>query len=158
MQKEEKIAQYKSIFERIHHAYEQELSPEEIYKVAIDELATIPYYDWTGIYVLDEEGKDLTLHPYYVGKHTDHVFIPYGKGVCGTAIKDHQDQIIKDVAELDNYLACSTTVVSEIVVLIEDENRIYAQIDIDSETYAAFDETDRVEMRKIADLIASKLK
>src|SRR5690606_32790518 len=40
-------------------------------------------YHWVGVYVL--EGQELVLDP-YAGPETNHVRIPVGRGVCGTAV------------------------------------------------------------------------
>src|SRR5687767_8118178 len=75
----------------------------------------LPQASWVGIYWL--EGDELVLGP-YVGPPTDHTRIPVGKGVCGTAVAQDRDQVVPDVREVENYLACSATTRSELVVLI----------------------------------------
>jgi GAF domain-containing protein len=127
--------------------------PEEIYKLAIDLMASLPHFNWTGIYWL-KHGV-LELFEYYIGKKTDHTRIPIGKGVCGTAVAENRDIIVDDVLELDNYLACSLETRAEIVVLIKDrEGTILGQIDIDSDQIAAFDEIDRKNMEILASQLA----
>ena len=97
-------------------------------------------FDWTGIYELYPDDV-LRLGP-YVGAATDHVFIAVGNGVCGTAVAERRNINIPDVGKVDNYLACSASTRSELVVLIRQRDTIYAQIDIDSHTRNAFsDET-----------------
>ncbi len=103
---------------------------------------------WVGIYWL--RGTELVLGPYR-GPETDHTTIAVGVGVCGTAIEKDEDQIIPDVRELENYLACSATVRSEIVVLIRSRGEVIGQIDMDAEEVAAFDETDHAVLRAVAD-------
>ena len=39
-----------------------------------------------------------------------------GKGVCGTAASQRTTQVIKDVLELENYIACDEETRSEVVV------------------------------------------
>ena len=126
--------------------------PDEVYKLAIDLMASLPHFNWTGIYWLND--GVLELFEYYIGKKTDHTRISIGKGVCGTAVAENRDIIVDDVLELDNYLACSLETRSEIVVLIKDDiGDILGQIDIDSDQIRAFDEIDRNNM----ELLASKL-
>jgi GAF domain-containing protein len=132
-------------------------SPSQIYKLAVDHLAKLSHFHWTGIYLLDSNANELILE-YYVGKPTDHTKIPVGKGICGSAVAEKIDKIIADVREENNYLACSLETRSEIVVLIEDEDRIIGQIDVDSDNVAAFDEIDRNYLRKISEIIVKKLK
>ncbi len=94
-------------------------------------------FDWTGIYELDP-GQMLHLGP-FIGAPTDHVFIAVGHGVCGSAVAEGCNKNIPDVSKEPNYLACSSATRSELVVLIRDGDRIYAQIDIDSHQVDAFD-------------------
>src|SRR4051794_15763240 len=61
-------------------------------------------YHWVGVYVL--KGDTLHIGP-YVGPVTDHERIPVGRGVCGTAVAENQNQIVGDVRALSNYLACN---------------------------------------------------
>ena len=124
--------------------------PEDVYKLAINLMADLPHFNWTGIYWLNNDGI-LELFNYYIGKKTSHIHIPVGKGVCGTAVAENRDIIVNDVLKLDNYLACSLETRSEIVVLIKDKTgNVLGQIDIDSDTISAFDEIDRKNMEMLA--------
>ena len=118
----------------------------------MQELAALPGYNWSGIYRL--EGSVLLLDA-FVGEPTEHTEIPVGRGVCGTAVADRANQVIPDVREISNYLACSTTTRSEIVVLIFDAaGDIWGQIDIDGHEVGAFDESDERFLAEVAGLIA----
>ena len=107
-------------------------------------------YDWVGIYLL--AGDSLVLHS-YIGRPTDLTRIPVGEGVCGTAVAEGRDINVPDVNAFDGYLACSVETKSEIVVLIKDGERIVGEIDIDSDTPAAFDERAESELRRVADAL-----
>ena len=113
----------------------------------------LPHYHWVGIYWL--EGDTLVLGP-YVGPPTEHVRIPVGRGVCGTAVAENANQIVRDVRERENYLACNLETRSEIVVLIRhpDTGAIIGQIDVDGTEVGAFDESDEAFLEAIAGLIA----
>lgn len=108
-------------------------------------------YDWIGVYVL--RGDVLHLGP-YAGEPTEHTSIPVGRGVCGAAVAEKQNQIVADVRRIDNYIACSPAVRSEIVVLIRDGDDILGQIDVDSNEAGAFDEEDEFFLTELADLLA----
>jgi L-methionine (R)-S-oxide reductase len=114
-------------------------------------LSELPGYDWSGIYRL--EGDSLVLDA-YVGDTTDHTRIPVGRGVCGTAVAENRNQLIGDVRELTNYLACSIQTRSEIVVLIRFEGEILGQIDIDGHAVGAFDASDEAMLERVATLLA----
>ncbi len=114
--------------------------------------ALSPRFQWTGIYELGADGV-LRIGP-YLGAPTDHVAIPIGSGVCGTAVAEGRDLNIPDVRALDNYLACSLETRSELVVLIRSGERIHAQIDIDSHEPGEFPEGVVAEVRQVADRLA----
>lgn len=111
-----------------------------------------PRFHWTGIYELFPDDV-LRLGP-FVGAPTDHVFIGVGTGVCGTAVAERRNMNIPDVRDLSNYLACSASTRSELVVLIRTGDRIHAQIDIDSHQVAAFDEASEALVQRVADWLA----
>lgn len=129
------------------------LSGIELRQFAMAQLDALPTYDWSGIYRL--EGDILVLDA-YVGAATDHTHIPVGTGVCGTAVEEDRNQVISDVRELSNYLACSLQTRSEIVVLIRDEERVLGQIDIDGHQVGAFDATDEEMLRRVGVVLAAR--
>lgn len=113
-------------------------------------------YDWVGVYLLDTENDELWLHN-YVGESTDHAKIKVGEGVCGTAVKTGENQNVPDVHAIENYIACTPDVQSELVVLIRAGDEILGQIDIDSNSPAAFTAEDEKTISTIADKLAEVL-
>jgi GAF domain-containing protein len=111
-----------------------------------------PKFHWTGIYELFPDDV-LRLGP-FVGAPTDHVFIAVGKGVCGTAVAERRNINVPDVSKVSNYLACSTSTKSELVVLIRCGETIYAQIDIDSHEPGVFDADAVQRVERVADWLA----
>lgn len=109
---------------------------------------TMRQASWVGIYW--REGDELLLGP-YVGVESEHVRIPVGKGICGTAVQDEQDQVIEDVREAEGYLSCSPSVRSEIVVLIRSMGQVIGVLDLDGDAVGAFGEVDRCVLRAVAD-------
>jgi L-methionine (R)-S-oxide reductase len=107
-----------------------------------------PRVDWVGAYLL--KADTLYLGP-FVGEPTEHTQIPVGRGVCGTAVAENADQIVEDVGQRENYLACSLETRAEIVVLIRDpEGNTVGQIDIDSHKSGSFDSDFLDAVRKVA--------
>lgn len=102
---------------------------------------TIDYYNWVGFYFANHETKTLHLGP-YVGAETDHTIIPFGKGICGQVAESNTNFVVPDVAAQDNYIACSFTVKSEIVVPLFVNEINIGQIDIDSHVIDPFTEAD----------------
>lgn len=115
---------------------------------------TDPRFHWTGVYELFPDNM-LRLGP-FVGAPTDHVFIGVGRGVCGTAVAERRNMNIPDVRDLSNYLACSASTRSEMVVLIRSGDTIHAQIDIDSDQVNAFDDAAMASVQTVADWLAAQ--
>src|SRR5882724_13510830 len=117
-----------SIIEQLNRFVSLGRSRDEILKESVRLIhASNSKYNWTGIYLLDD--NTLVLHN-FIGKPTDHTHIEVGTGVCGSAVSESRNINVPDVTALDNYLACSLETRSEIVVLIRDGKSILGQIDI----------------------------
>ena len=114
----------------------------------------LPHFTWAGIYLL--EGDELVLGP-YLGKPSPHTRIPLGRGICGAAATERATIIVDDVNSDPRYLACSLETKSEIVVPILDGSRVIGEIDIDSDTPAAFGDADRRLLEQVAALLAESL-
>lgn len=131
----------------------QGASLEKLLSSAVEYLhGSNPRFHWTGIYELFPDNV-LRLGP-FIGAPTDHVFISVGQGVCGTAVAEKRNINVPDVSKVSNYLACSTATKSELVVLIRKGEIIFAQIDLDSHEYAAFDQETVREVEYVADWLA----
>lgn len=102
---------------------------------------SVSYYNWVGFYFANHETKTLHLGP-YVGAATDHTVIPFGKGICGQVAVSNSNFVVPDVSAQDNYIACSFTVKSEIVVPLFVDGINIGQIDIDSHELDPFTEAD----------------
>ncbi|HKO21092.1 MAG TPA: GAF domain-containing protein [Candidatus Eisenbacteria bacterium] len=126
---------------------------QRLLETAVEGLSrSDPRFDWTGVYELFSDNM-LRLGP-FVGAPTDHVFIGVGNGVCGTAVAERRNMNIPDVREITNYLACSVSTRSELVVLIRSGDVIHGQIDIDSHQVGAFDEASVARVERVADWLA----
>lgn len=101
----------------------------------------ISYYNWVGFYFANHENRTLHLGP-YAGAATDHTVIPFGKGICGQVAESNQNFVVPDVQAQDNYIACSFTVKSEIVVPLFVQGKNIGQIDIDSHVLDPFTAAD----------------
>ena len=101
----------------------------------------VPHYDWVGFYFRNGDKEELKLGP-YAGLETEHSTIPFGKGICGQVAVSNQNFVVPDVRAQDNYIACSLSVKSEIVIPLFKDGKNIGQIDIDSDTIDAFSEED----------------
>jgi L-methionine (R)-S-oxide reductase len=112
-----------------------------------------PSWDWSGIYLL--AGDVLVLGPRTAP--ADHSRIGLGEGVCGTAVSEDRNQIVEDVREVENYLACSIHTRSELVVLIRDDDKIVGEFDIDSDKVGAFSKDDESLLDEMGALISNRV-
>lgn len=117
----------------------------------------IPHYDWVGFYFKHDTKKELNLGP-YAGEPTDHTTIPFGKGICGQVAVSNKNFVVPDVKAQDNYIACSITVKSEIVIPLFVNGKNIGQIDIDSNSIDPFTKEDESFLEfvntKVAEILA----
>jgi L-methionine (R)-S-oxide reductase len=66
-------------------------------------------------------------------------------------VAEGKNQIVADVRNINNYLACSLRTCSEIVVLIRRAGQVIGQIDADADETAAFDTSDETLLIAVAD-------
>lgn len=114
---------------------------EKLLEICLLLNKNIEHYNWVGFYFANHDTQTLHLGP-YVGAETDHIVIPFGKGICGQVAESNQNFVVPDVAAQDNYIACSFTVKSEIVVPLFVDGKNIGQIDIDSHVINPFSELD----------------
>ena len=95
--------------------------------------------NWAGFYLMDDDR--LVLGPFQ-GKPAC-IYIPVGRGVCGTAVEQVRTMRVDNVHEFPGHIACDTASSSEIVIPIRDGERIVGVLDIDSPLPARFDSEDQ---------------
>lgn len=105
--------------------------------------------NWVGFYLWKDD--ELVLGPFQGLPAC--IRIPYGKGVCGTAVKEHLTQRIADVTQFPGHVACDSASRSEIVVPIIINDSIYGVFDIDSPITNRFDETDQLYIEKFVHVL-----
>jgi putative methionine-R-sulfoxide reductase with GAF domain len=144
---------YRSALEAVDRIVNRESEADEVLRRVVEVLHDrFDHYTWVGIYLV--EGDDLVLGPWKGPQATDHVRIPIGQGVCGAAAASGRTEVVDDVSADERYLACFPSTRSEIVVPIVYEGRVVGEIDIDSDTPAAFGEADREYLERVAVLIS----
>ncbi|CAM0135744.1 hypothetical protein VKS41_001828 [Umbelopsis sp. WA50703] len=109
--------------------------------------------NWAGFYVTDpKDDKKLILGPFQ-GKVAC-TEIQFGKGVCGTAAATKETQVVKDVHEFPDHIACDSASNSEIVVpLVLPSGKLIGVIDIDCEELEGFNDDDKVGLEAVAKVI-----
>ena len=104
---------------------------------------------WTGFYRVS--GEQLVLGPFQGPLACSR--IAYGRGVCGTAWKEARSQVVPDVEQVPGHIACSSASKSEIVVPLLKDGKVVAVLDIDSEHLDTFDNTDKLWLERIVELL-----
>lgn len=105
---------------------------------------------WTGFYRV--VGDELVLGPFQGPLACTR--IKKGRGVCGTAWEEDEVQLVPDVNQFPGHIACSSESKSEIVIPLHDDNgNVVAVLDIDSQHFDNFDQTDKKWLLKIAECL-----
>ena len=105
---------------------------------------------WTGFYRVC--GKELVLGPFQGPLACTR--IAFGKGVCGSAWKEASTLVVPDVDLFPGHIACSSESRSEIVVPVFSDGEITGVLDIDSKHTGTFDDTDRLWLERIVELLS----
>lgn len=106
---------------------------------------------WVGFYRVVE--VELVLGPFQGPVACTR--IKKGKGVCGQAWERKEVIIVDDVDAFPGHIACSSESRSEIVLPLFDENdHVFAVLDIDDAKIGTFDETDRIKLQELLELIS----
>lgn len=137
--------------EDVKSRIEKQSSLEDIVEILYEEFS---HYGWVGIYRV--EGSELVLEAWRGPEATQHVRIPLGKGICGSAARTGQTELVPNVSDDSRYLACFLSTRSEIVVPIKREGTVVGEIDIDSDTEDAFGEEDRIFLEEVALIMAER--
>lgn len=105
---------------------------------------------WVGFYMV--EGDELVLGPFQGPVACTR--IAYGKGVCGAAWQKQTTIIVDDVDQFPGHIACSSLSKSEIVIpLFNSKNEIIGVLDVDSDAYNNFDNTDETYLKQLLQLL-----
>lgn len=101
---------------------------------------------WVGFYLLRQ--NQLVLGPFQGSPAC--VFLPIGRGVCGTCAEKKQSIIIPDVHQFNGHIGCDPNSKSEIVIpLFSLQNKLKGVLDVDSEQLNHFDIVDQVNLEEV---------
>ena len=99
---------------------------------------SLPDLNWAGFYLHKE--TELVLGPFQ-GKPAC-VRIALGKGVCGTAAQQRETILVDNVHDFPGHIACDSASNSEIVVPLIKDQQLIGVLDLDSPSFARFDDED----------------
>ncbi|MCJ2376623.1 GAF domain-containing protein [Vibrio sp. ZSDZ34] len=101
--------------------------------------------NWAGFYLA--QGRELVLGPFQGNPACTR--IPFGKGVCGTAIETNSVQRVHDVHKFEGHIACDAASNSEIVIPFTVAGKLVGVLDIDSPEVGRFSEIDEQGLTKL---------
>jgi GAF domain-containing protein len=107
--------------------------------------------NWAGFYL--RQGDELVLGPFQ-GQPAC-VRIAIGKGVCGTAAKQRQTILVDNVHEFPGHIACDSASNSEIVVPLINRGELIGVLDLDSPSFARFDDDDARGLNELAEIFVA---
>lgn len=105
---------------------------------------------WVGFYLVKED--QLVLGPFQGPLACTR--IAFGKGVCGTAWKEAQTQLVPDVDAFPGHIACSSASKSEVVVPGFKDGKVWIVLDVDSDKLDDFDQVDAEQLEKLMDIVS----
>lgn len=105
---------------------------------------------WVGAYLTKEE--QLVLGPFQGPVACTR--IAFNRGVCGAAYTQRATMLVADVEAFPGHIACSSASKSEIVVPVFKGEAVVMVLDVDSDKLNDFDETDKLYLEKLAELMA----
>lgn len=104
---------------------------------------------WVGFYLV--KADELVLGPFQGPVACTR--ISKGRGVCGASWAQANTIIVPDVEKFPGHIACSSISKSEIVIPLLKNNEVWGVLDVDSDQYNFFDETDAQFLQEIVMLI-----
>ncbi|MFO7879894.1 MAG: GAF domain-containing protein [Bacteroidota bacterium] len=152
---EKKINRYERIYEQLENLTAPVDNP-------VSRMATIvavlhhkqALFFWTGFYLLNDSGQ-LQVGPYQGPLAC--LELKKDTGVCWAGIRQEKTMVVSDVEKFPGHIACDSRSRSEIVVpLFDDKSKLIGVLDVDSDKYDSFDETDSQWLSRIVSLVYQK--
>ncbi|MCH7409574.1 GAF domain-containing protein [Belliella sp. DSM 111904] len=112
-------------------------------------LRTTFGFFWVGFYLVKDD--QLVLGPFQGPIACTRINL--GRGVCGTAWKENQTQLVPDVEAFPGHIACSSASKSEIVVPFSKNGIVIGVLDVDSDQLTDFDDTDQIYLEKLMSIL-----
>jgi len=147
-----KVEKYKSLLPQLKALVEGE--PDWIANLSniMSALKFSMDFFWVGIYFV--KNKQLVLGPFQGPVACTRINL--GKGVCGKSWELKKTIVVEDVDQFPGHIACSSLSKSEIVLpAFNKKNDVFLILDVDSEHLAYFDETDRIYLEQVMELITA---
>ncbi len=151
MDKSQKEGRYQRIYEQLLGLLTKTSNAEARMATIVAVLHhKMDYFFWTGFYMLVD--GELIVRTYQ-GPVACQV-LEKGNGVCWAGISRAETVIVPDVHQFPGHIACDSRSNSEIVVPLRNHQGVVVGVlDVDSKSFAAFDEVDAIWLEKIVALV-----
>lgn len=140
----DKAEAYRQLVEEITSVVAGETSRTARYATTVSLLTSAfgERFFWCGFYEVDpRKERELVVGPYQGTLGC--LRIPFAKGVCGACATRRETIVVPDVHAFPGHIACDSRSNSEIVVPVFDPaGALVAVLDVDSTSFAAFDDVD----------------
>lgn len=120
-----------------------------IYKLVVDTVAKIPYFNWIGIYFFNPVTKEFYLG-YHMGKSTNTTIIQLNQ------LETSKIEIINDL-NAEQKISIGPEVASECKMLLMKNKKILGLIVIGSEGINNFDEIDSKYLMEITEIVSERI-
>ncbi len=118
---------------------------------------------WIGFYLVKPDSKsfgsaqdaetELVLGPFQGPVACTR--IKKGRGVCGAVWQKAETLIVPDVEKFPGHIACSSLSKSEIVLPLIKNGEVIGVLDVDSDEFDQFDETDKKYLEEIVEVVVN---
>ena len=116
---------------------------------------TVSDLNWAGFYLYHPADDELILGPFQGNVACVH--IKPGRGVCGTALTTQQVQVVPNVHEFADHIACDSASNAELVIPLTKNSVKIGVMDLDSTTLNRFSDEDAAELTAFAQVLVSHL-
>lgn len=147
---EQKLQHYESLLQKAEALLGEESDPITWMASLCCLLKQEMGFFWVGFYRV--KGNALLIGPYQGSFGCLH--ISFDRGVCGACATSRKTVVVPDVHAFPGHIACDHRACSEIVVpVLDSEGNLRAVLDVDSDNYAAFDETDQKALERLVGMM-----
>jgi GAF domain-containing protein len=152
MDQKKKAGRYERLYNQIKELIDQSSNNPLSNMATINAVLyhKMDYFFWTGFYLLQDGRLQVAA---YQGPLAC-IDLAKDNGVCWAGINQNKTIIVPDVEAFPGHIACDSRSKSEIVVPVKNQDgEVMGVLDVDSETYNSFDETDAAWLERIVQLV-----
>ena len=116
---------------------------------------SVPDLNWSGFYLWDEEDRELVLGPFQ-GRPAC-IRIRPDRGVCGAAFTQRKTLRIDNVNSFPGHISCDEASLSELVIPLIKDDKVWGLLDLDSPLQSRFSEEDEKMLTKSMNILGTQV-